>query len=83
MLEVSSPGVERELKKDWHFERYIGSAVMARTIRPIENIRDFNGVLESYENGEITIKLQDDKRISFNKKETSYIKLDDFNINDF
>ncbi len=56
---------------------------MARTIRPIENIRDFNGILESYENGEITIKLQDDKRISFNKKETSYIKLDDFNINDF
>ncbi|MDE5605128.1 MAG: ribosome maturation factor RimP, partial [Eubacterium sp.] len=28
MLEVSSPGVERELKKDWHFEKYIGSAVM-------------------------------------------------------
>ena len=83
MLEVSSPGVERELKKDWHFEKYIGSAVMARTIRPIDNVRDFNGILESYENGEITIRLQDDKKISFNKKDTSYVKLDDFDINDF
>lgn len=83
MLEVSSPGVERELKKDWHFEAYLGSPVMARTIRPIDSVRDFNGTLESYENGEITIRLRDDKTISFNKKDCSYVKLDDFNINDF
>lgn len=83
MLEVSSPGVERELKKDRHFEKYIGSAVMARTIRPIDGVRDFNGTLLSYENGEITIELKDEKRVSFTKKEASYVKLDDFDISDF
>lgn len=83
MLEVCSPGVERELKKDWHFEKYVGSKVMVRTIRPIDNVRDFNGVLTSYNNGELTVKLQDENEITLNKKETSYVKLDDFDINDF
>ena len=32
-LEVSSPGVERELTADAHFEKYIGSNVMVRLIR--------------------------------------------------
>lgn len=83
MLEVCSPGVERELKRDWHFEKYVGSAVMMRTIRPIDGVRDFNGVLSAYENGVVTVKLQDGSEITVNKKETSYVKLDDFDINDF
>lgn len=83
MLEVSSPGIERELKKDEHFEKYIGFPVMMRTIRPIENIRDFNGIMTKYENGMITVRLQDDKEVSVNKKDTSYVKLDDFDMNDF
>lgn len=83
MLEVCSPGVERELKKDWHFEKYIGSAVMLRTIRPIDNVRDFKGILTAYENGAVIIKLQDDTEITVNKKETAFVKLDDFDINDF
>lgn len=83
MLEVCSPGVERELKRDWHFEKYVGSPVMMRTIRPIDGVRDFNGILFAYENGAVTVKLQDDSEITVNKKETSYVKLDDFDINDF
>ena len=82
-LEVSSPGVERELKKDRHFEKYVGSAVMMRTIRPIDGVRDFNGTLLSYEDGTVTVKLKDEREITVNKKETSYVKLDDFDINDF
>ena len=42
-LEVSSPGIERELKKEEHFLKYIGAAVMMRTIRPIDGVRDFTG----------------------------------------
>lgn len=82
-LEVSSPGVERELVNDSHFEKYVGSNVMVRLIRPIDKVRDFKGVLKSYDNGEVTITLQDDTDLTFNKKEASYVKLDDFDINDF
>ena len=83
MMEVSSPGVERELVKDEHFEKYIGSPVMMRTIRAIDGVRDFNGRLAKYENKEITVELQDGATITVNRKETSYVKLDDFDINDF
>lgn len=83
LLEVSSPGVERELITDSHFEKYIGAAVMMRLIRPIDKVRDFGGILKNYENGLITVELADGEELTVNKKETSYVKLDDFDMNDF
>ncbi len=83
MLEVSSPGIERELKNDEHFNKYVGYPVMMRTIRPIDNVRDFNGIMTEYKDGMITVKLKDEKEVTVNKKETSFVKLDDFDINDF
>ena len=83
ILEVSSPGVERELKRDEHFKRYIGSPVMLRTIRPIDGVRDFSGTLVSYEEKKITLRLPDEKEMTFDKKETNFVKLDDFDIKDF
>ncbi len=83
MLEVSSPGVERELIRDEHFEKYVGSPVMVRLIRAVDGVRDFNGVMTSFENKQITVRLKDDTEMTFDKKETSYVKLDDFDINDF
>ena len=83
MLEISSPGVERELTRDEHFDRYIGSPVMLRTIRPVDGVRDFKGTLKGYEDKKITVVLPDEKEITFDKKETNFVKLDDFNMNDF
>ncbi len=83
LLEVSSPGVERSLIKPEHFNKFIGSDVMLRTIRAIDGIRDFNGVLKSFENNIITIKLKDDSEISVEKKATAFVKHDVFDINDF
>ncbi len=82
-LEVSSPGVERRLTRDEHFEKYTGSAVMLRTIRPIDGTRDFCGIMTAYKDKKITLKLIDDSEITFDKKDTSYVKLDDFNMDDF
>lgn len=83
LLEVSSPGVERELVTDAHFEKYIGADVMLRLIRPIDKVRDFKGRLIDYKDSQITIELADGEQLTVNKKETSYVKLDDFDINDF
>lgn len=82
-LEVSSPGIERELTADIHFEKYIGAKVMLRLIRPIDKVRDFNATLKAYNNGEITFTLENGEELTVNKKEISYVKLDDFNIEDF
>ena len=82
-LEVSSPGIERELVQDSHFLQYIGAPVLVRTIRPVDGARDFSGTLEQYNNGEITVRLTSGKALCVQKKDTAFVKLDDFNIADF
>ena len=77
-LEVSSPGLERELTRPEHFERYKGEKIKVRLIRPVNSQRDFSGILEDYDKSRITLRLDDGSAIDFDKKETSYIKLDDF-----
>lgn len=77
-LQVSSPGVERELTRDFHFQRYIGSNVMLKFIHAVNDRREYKGKLTSYDNGNISLTLPDGGVLEFNKKETSWIKLDDF-----
>lgn len=82
-LEVSSPGIERELKVDRHFKKYIGARVFLRTIRPVNGVRDFAGVLKAYEDQKITVETDQGETMTFAKKDISFVKLDDFDINDF
>ena len=79
-LEVSSPGVERELTRPEHFEQFMGADVMVKMIRPLEGIgKEFNGVLNSDDKLTCTV-LTDKGEVTFNKKDTVWIKLDDFNM---
>ncbi len=82
ILEVSSPGIERELVLDEHFEQFIGADIMVKMIRPIEGIgKEFKGVLKAYNGGEVTIAdHSDENEITISKKDAAYIKLDDFDI---
>lgn len=77
-LEVCSPGLERELKRDAHFEKSIGKKIMVKLIRPVDGQREFKGTLESYDNGNFELLVEDGTKLMINKKETSYVKLDDF-----
>ena len=77
-LEVSSPGLERELTRDSHFKAVTGERIKFRLIRPKDSRRDFSGILEHYEDGVLSVRMQDDTVMTVNRKETSYIKLDDF-----
>lgn len=77
-LEVCSPGVERDLKRDEHFIKFIGAPIMVKLIRPRDGMREFKGILASYDNGDFELRLEDGTGLMINKKETSYVKLDDF-----
>ncbi|MEN9450261.1 MAG: ribosome maturation factor RimP [Pseudomonadota bacterium] len=46
-LEVSSPGLDRPLIKEKHFQRYVGHTVRVSTHTPIDNQRKFKGLLQS------------------------------------
>ena len=80
ILEVCSPGIERELVRPEHFTAFLGSDVMVKMIRPIEGIgKEFKGVLMDYNDGEITIQDHSgENQVTINKKDAAWIKLDDF-----
>lgn len=77
-LQVSSPGVERNLRRPEHFAQFLGEKIFLRLIRPQDNCRDFKGVLSAYDKGVLLLLLEDGKTLTVNQKETSYIRLDDF-----
>lgn len=82
-LEVSSPGIERELKRDWHFEKYIGSQVKVRLIRPDSSgRRELLGVLKSFDGTAAEIETEEIGSVVIKLSEAAYIRLaednDDF-----
>jgi len=59
VLEVSSPGLNRPLKREKDFLRAIGQKVKVKTAVPVKGRRNFSGVLQSFENGTLQLKLDD------------------------
>ena len=59
VLEVSSPGLNRPLKREKDFLRAIGQKVKVKTAVPLKGRRNFSGVLQSFENGTLQLKLDD------------------------
>jgi ribosome maturation factor RimP len=56
-LEVSSPGLDRKLTKAADFTRFVGSRIKLMTRQPVNNNRHFEGRLEKFENGRLTLDL--------------------------
>lgn len=56
ILEVSSPGLGRALKKDRHLEKSIGKEVEIKTYKPINKQKEFVGILKSYDKDTIIIE---------------------------
>ena len=57
-LEVSSPGIERLLRKKKHFLNNIGKEVVVKLYRPIDKKREFVGILKSFENDKMTLEVE-------------------------
>ncbi len=55
ILEVSSPGLGRVLKKDKDFERSIGRMVELKTYKPLDGSKEFTGTLRSFDKDTVTI----------------------------
>jgi len=56
-LEVSSPGLDRKLTRAADFERFTGKRLKVITKTPVNNNRFFEGRLESFRNGRLTLDL--------------------------
>ena len=74
IMEISSPGLDRPLKKDKDFERNMGKLVEIRTYRPIEKQKEFCGILTAYDSNSVTID-EDGTERTFDKKDIALIRL--------
>ena len=77
VFEVGSPGLGRDLKRPEHFECCVGDEVRIKTIRPVEDERDFIGTLVSYENKEFEIEVAEKGTIKLKLTDCSFVKLYD------
>jgi ribosome maturation factor RimP len=78
ILEVSSPGLGRALKKDRHLEKSIGEEVEVKTYKPVAGQKEFVGILKSYDKDTITIEIEngsETKDMVFAKTDIAIIRL--------
>lgn len=78
ILEVSSPGLGRALKKDRHLEKSLDEEVEIKTYRPIDHQKEFIGILKAYDKDTITIEAGNDsetKDMVFAKSDIAIIRL--------
>lgn len=74
ILEVSSPGLGRALKKDRHLLKSLGEAVEIKTYKPIDTQKEFAGILKAYDDAQITIEEENGLRV-FERADIALIKL--------
>lgn len=74
-LEVSSPGLTRQLKKDKDLKRHIGDYVEIKLYKPYMNYKEFVGLLTKYDDKTITLEFEEDEFISFERKDIAGIRL--------
>lgn len=58
ILEVSSPGLGRTLKKDKHLEKSLSEKVEIKTYKPIDKCKEFTGILKAYDADSVTIETE-------------------------
>lgn len=75
ILEVSSPGLGRPLKKEKDFERSLGEEVEVRTYRAIDKQKEFIGILKDYDKDTVTIEYEDEETMTFEKSNIALIRL--------
>jgi len=56
-LQVSSPGLERPLRREEHFQRFIGEEVRVRTFEPIDGRKNYRGFIAKAGNGIVDITV--------------------------
>ena len=75
ILEVSSPGLGRPLKKEKDFARSIGKDVEIRLYKAIDKQKEFTGTLPSYDADSVTLTMEDGSERTFEKSEIALIRL--------
>ncbi|KAB1437632.1 ribosome maturation factor RimP [Candidatus Galacturonibacter soehngenii] len=75
ILEVSSPGLGRPLKKERDFERSLGDEVEVRTYKAIDKQKEFVGILKAYDKYSVTLAFEDNTEMNIARADIALIRL--------
>ena len=75
VLEVSSPGLDRPLKKEKDYIRSMGRDVDVRLYRAVDKQKEFTGALTAYDDTTVTLTMEDGSQRVFDKKDIALIRL--------
>lgn len=75
ILEVSSPGLGRPLKKEKDFARSIGKDVEVRLYKALNKSKEYTGALEAYDKESVTLKMEDGSQMTFQRADIALIRL--------
>ncbi|MDE6674829.1 MAG: ribosome maturation factor RimP [Acetatifactor sp.] len=74
ILEVSSPGLGRTLKKDRHLAASIGSEVEIKLYKPLDGVKEYAGVLKAFDENNIVITGENGDR-DFVRNDIAVVRL--------
>ncbi|MBR6401681.1 MAG: ribosome maturation factor RimP [Firmicutes bacterium] len=74
ILEVSSPGIDRILKRDHEYIKYKGRDVEVKLFKPVDGVKQFEGALVALADGKVVINTVDGE-MSFDKKDVASTRL--------
>ena len=75
ILEISSPGLGRPLKKERDFVRSLGEEVEIRTYRMVNKQKEFRGILKAYDKDTVTIETEEEEEQIFERENIALIRL--------
>lgn len=76
ILEVSSPGLTRKLKKDRDFDRSIGRKVLVKLYKAENGGKEFTGILKGFDKDKVFITVDETDDIEFTRDNISTIRLE-------
>ena len=60
-LEISSPGVERNIRKNEHLQESLGMEITVKLFKPIEKKKEYNGILKSFSEEVVTLIVENEE----------------------
>ncbi|XOQ43157.1 MAG: Ribosome maturation factor RimP [Clostridium sp.] len=83
-LEVSSPGLNRELRREEHFTAFLGSRVAVRLIRPLpDGTRDLIGKLAGYADGRVKLTADSEETVEVPVRDTAWVRLQEDELEEY
>ena len=75
ILEVSSPGIDRPLKKDADFVKYQGEIIDVKLYKAQDGSKQYQGKLLGLENGVLSIEEENGTIVKFEQKDIASVRL--------